>query len=221
MLSEADFRRLNGPETRNVSVWRALPNPRARLVRQYTAREHVIASSQLAAPTLLAAGASKGGTARLVAARFRLDLFGELRAERKGRAGSVVDQDAARYAQFSDPAIAAIPAGAPSGMGPSPVSRESFVGHSPPRRRDLRRRRGLYRVEDQPPRRHRLRAFPVAAPPSVAGRDQPAAAAPEIWGDPLVPPDKAPATAEASAATVKGLRSRPCPTRSSLSPLPT
>ncbi len=39
----------------------------------------------------------------------------ELRAERTGRAQSVVDADVARYDRFSLPAMAAIPAGAASG----------------------------------------------------------------------------------------------------------
>ncbi len=118
VLSEADFRRLNGPETRNVSVWARFAQP-SRLVwsADETAREQVIASVALAAPTLLAAAGRVVGEAPLDWWRraFALTYSAELRAERKGRAGSVVDQDAARYAQFSEPAIAAIPPGAPGG----------------------------------------------------------------------------------------------------------
>ena len=46
---------------------------------------------------------------------FSLTYSVELRAERTGRAQSVVDADAERYRRFGAPAIAAIPADAPAG----------------------------------------------------------------------------------------------------------
>src|SRR5262245_12230196 len=54
VLSEADFRRLNGPETRNVSVWARFAQP-SRLVwaRDDHARAKAIDAVARAAPTLL------------------------------------------------------------------------------------------------------------------------------------------------------------------------
>ncbi|MEQ8309112.1 MAG: hypothetical protein RIA72_00285 [Sphingopyxis sp.] len=118
VLSEADFHRLNGPETRNVSVWARFAQP-SRLVWAVddTARGRAVAAVARAAPTLLGAAGRQAGEAPLDWWRraFRLTYSVELRAERSGRAQSVVDADAARYDRFSAPAIAAIPARARSG----------------------------------------------------------------------------------------------------------
>jgi len=118
VLSEADFHRLNGPETRNVSVWARFAQP-SRLVWAVddTARDRAIAAVSRAAPTLLAAAGSIDGEAPLDWWRraFSLTYSVELRAERTGRAQSVVDADAGRYERFGTPAMAAIPAGAPRG----------------------------------------------------------------------------------------------------------
>ena len=117
VLSEADFARLNGPETRNVSVWARFAQPsRLAWASDAKAREQAEAAVARAAPTLLAAAARIDGEALLDWWRraFRLTYSAELRAERKGRAGSVVDSDLGRYAAFSGPAVAAIPAGAAS-----------------------------------------------------------------------------------------------------------
>ena len=46
---------------------------------------------------------------------FSLTYSAELRAERKGRSGSIVDTDPDRYRRFLKPALAAIEANAPSG----------------------------------------------------------------------------------------------------------
>ena len=114
VLSEADFRRLNGPETHNVSVWARFAQP-SRLVWSASAeaRERAIASVARAAPTLLAAAGRVDGEQPLDWWRraFGLTYSAELRAERKGRSASVVDSDLDRYERFSGPAIAAIPAG--------------------------------------------------------------------------------------------------------------
>ncbi|MDO9363790.1 MAG: hypothetical protein Q7T60_12740 [Sphingopyxis sp.] len=111
VLSEADFLRLNGAETRNVSVWARFAQP-SRLVWAVddTARDRAIASVAHAAPTLLAAAGPVEGEASLDWWRraFTLTYSVELRAERTGRAQSVVDADAERYQRFSGPAIAAI-----------------------------------------------------------------------------------------------------------------
>ncbi|MBU1824682.1 MAG: hypothetical protein KKA44_06855 [Alphaproteobacteria bacterium] len=118
VLSEADFHRLNGAETRNVSVWARFAQP-SRLVWAVddTARERAAAAVARAAPTLLAAAGAVDGEAPLDWWRraFALTYSVELRAERTGRAQSVVDADAERYQRFSIPAIAAIPTGARGG----------------------------------------------------------------------------------------------------------
>jgi hypothetical protein len=118
VLSEADFYRLNGLETRNVSVWARFAQPsRLVWVANDRAREAAIGAICRAAPTLLAAAESRAGEAPLDWWRraFALTYSSELRAERKARADSVVDSDTARYEAFSLPAMAAIPSGARGG----------------------------------------------------------------------------------------------------------
>jgi hypothetical protein len=116
VLSEADFRRLCGPETSNVSVWARFAQP-SRLVwaADEAARASAIQAVSRAAPTLLAAAGRVEGEQPLDWWRraFALTYSAELRAERKARATSVVDADPHRYARFSAPAIAAIPAALP------------------------------------------------------------------------------------------------------------
>jgi hypothetical protein len=111
VLSEADFRRLNGPETRSVSVWARFAQP-SRLVwsADADAQAKAIDAVSRAAPTLLAAAGSIDGEAPLDWWRraFALTYSVELRAERKSRSNSVVDADPTRYQRFSAPAIAAI-----------------------------------------------------------------------------------------------------------------
>ena len=112
VLSEADFYRLNGPETRNVSVWARFAQP-SRLVwaKDDAARERAIAAVARAAPTLLGAAIPNAGPLRddldLWRQAFALTYSAELRAERKGRSGSVVDADPERYRRFTAPALAA------------------------------------------------------------------------------------------------------------------
>ncbi|MBN8844527.1 MAG: hypothetical protein J0H88_14905 [Sphingomonadales bacterium] len=118
VLSEADFDRLNGTETRNVSVWARFAQP-SRLVWAVddTAADRAVAAVSRAAPTLLAAAGRAEGEAVLDWWRraFSLTYSVELRAERTSRAQSVVDADTERYLRFGDPAMAAIPADAESG----------------------------------------------------------------------------------------------------------
>jgi hypothetical protein len=119
VLNETDFHRLNGPETRNVSVWARFAQP-SRLVwaADMAARETAIGSVTRAAPTLLAAAGKVEGEPALDWWRraFALTYSAELRAERKGRAGSVVDADIDRYERFSPAVIAAIdPHASPGG----------------------------------------------------------------------------------------------------------
>ena len=109
VLSEADFHRLNGPETGNVSVWARFAQPsRLVWVEDDQARERAIGAVARAAPTLLAAAAPKPGEAPLELWRraFALTYSAELRAERSGRAASVVDIEPERYERFTAPALA-------------------------------------------------------------------------------------------------------------------
>jgi hypothetical protein len=121
VLSEADFHRLNGPETRSVSVWARFAQP-SRLIWSASdeARQRAVSAIARAAPTLLSAAGPKKGEEPLDWWRraFALTYSAELRAERSGRSGSVVDADPDRYRRFSAPAIAEIPKGSKSGRWP-------------------------------------------------------------------------------------------------------
>jgi len=118
VLSEVDFHRLNGPETRNVSVWARFAQP-SRLVwaRDDAARERAVDAVARAAPTLLGSARPfpQGGD-ELEPWRhaFSLTYSAELRAERKGRSGSIVDTDPERYRRFLKPALDAMEPSAPS-----------------------------------------------------------------------------------------------------------
>ena len=119
VLSEEDFYRLNGPETRNVSVWARFAQPsRLAWAANDDARDRAVTAVARATPTLLAAAGAIQGEEPLDWWRraFALTYSAELRAERTGRSGSVVDADMDRYRRFSVPAIAAIPAGSRSGQ---------------------------------------------------------------------------------------------------------
>lgn len=112
VLSEADFARLTSARTRNVSVWARFAQP-SRLVWQAgsEARDAVIETVARAAPTLLAAArpclADSLNPLDVWRHAFALTYAAELRAERGGRAGSVVDADPGRYVAFLMPALAA------------------------------------------------------------------------------------------------------------------
>jgi hypothetical protein len=103
VLSEADFHRLNGPETLSVSVWARFAQP-SRLVwaRDEAARARAISAVVRASPTLLGAAGKVDGEPVLDWWRraFALTYSAELRAERQGRATSVVDSEPARYEAF-------------------------------------------------------------------------------------------------------------------------
>jgi hypothetical protein len=118
VLSEADFHRLNGPETSNVSVWARFAQP-SRLVwaADARARDTAVDAVSRAAPTLLGAAGRADGETPLDWWRraFALTYSAELRAERKERGQSVVDADRERYERFGSAAIAAIPATASAG----------------------------------------------------------------------------------------------------------
>ncbi|MEP7130833.1 MAG: hypothetical protein ABI770_06870 [Sphingomicrobium sp.] len=110
VLSEADFHRLNGPETSSVSVWARFAQP-SRLVWSAgaAARRRAIEAVSRAAPALLAAAGPQPDEEPLALWRraFALTYSAELRAERKGRAHSVVEVDPERYRRFAPPALAA------------------------------------------------------------------------------------------------------------------
>lgn len=103
VLSIADFHRLCGPETRNVSVWARFAQP-SRLVwaRDDAATAAIVAATARAAPTLIgtvlpATASEDTDPLALWNRAFGQTYAAELRAERASRAGSVVDADADRY----------------------------------------------------------------------------------------------------------------------------
>jgi hypothetical protein len=111
VLSEADFHRLNGPETLSVSVWARFAQP-SRLVWSADARsaERAVEAVARAAPTLLAEARplwDGGDPLDLWRCAFALTYSAELRAERGGRASSVVDAEPERYRRFTRPALEA------------------------------------------------------------------------------------------------------------------
>ena len=121
VLSEADFHRLNGPETASVSVWARFAQP-SRLVwaADSKARQSAVAAVARAAPSLLAAAmpvvSEPADPLDLWRGAFALTYSAELRAERAGRAQSVVDLDADRYRRFGSAALKQA-AGVPVGPG--------------------------------------------------------------------------------------------------------
>ena len=112
VLSEADFHRLNGPETRNVSVWARFAQP-SRLVwsADEEAKKRAIDAVSRAVPTLLAAAGRVEGEPVLDWWRRALSLTYsvELRAERKVGIGSVVDFEPERYERFAAASLEEMP----------------------------------------------------------------------------------------------------------------
>jgi hypothetical protein len=111
VLSEADFERLNGPETLSVSVWARFAQP-SRLVwsADAAAAARSVEAVARAAPTLLGAARplwADGDPLDLWRCAFTLTYSAELRAERQGRPASVVESDPERYRRFTGPALAA------------------------------------------------------------------------------------------------------------------
>lgn len=116
VLSEADFARLNGPETSSVSVWARFAQP-SRLVWTSNADAGAVAIDAVsrAAPTLLDAGGERPGEPLLDRWRraFSLTYSAELRAERATRSASVVDSDPERYERFGAAALERLPEARP------------------------------------------------------------------------------------------------------------
>ena len=108
VLSETDFHRLCGPETSSVSVWARFAQPsRLAWSANEEARDRAIDAVCRAAPTLLAAArvAENEDDLALWRRAFALTYSAELRAERTGRASSVVDLEPDRYRRFTAPAL--------------------------------------------------------------------------------------------------------------------
>lgn len=115
VLSEADFARLCGPEADNVSVWARFAQP-VRLVwsadRSVSGRiaatvgEAVITLFRLTIPML--ASHADHDVLAIWKRGFELTYAAELRAERAGRGGSIIDFDPARYARCGGAALAEI-----------------------------------------------------------------------------------------------------------------
>lgn len=123
VLSEEDFTRLNGPEALSVSVWARFAQP-SRLVWKAddAAAQAAIRAVTRAAPALLQAARpmlaeNEDDPLDLWRCGFALTYSAELRAERQGRASSVVDADPERYRDFSGPAIEAAGIGSIDGRG--------------------------------------------------------------------------------------------------------
>lgn len=128
VLSEADFYRLNGPETRNVSVWARFAQPSRLLwAADDAAADRAVTAVARAAPTLLWSALPFDPVRQdrlqdpvpmsalpLWKAAFARTYAAELRSEKAGRSLSVVDADPDRYERFSGSALAAIAAPVPS-----------------------------------------------------------------------------------------------------------
>jgi len=112
VLSEADFARENGPEADTVSVWARFAQP-ARLVwaKDKAARAMAGAAVSRAAPTLfgfalpMVEDAERDDPLAVWRRGFQLTYDSELRAERSGKPGSIVDTDPERYRRFGEAAL--------------------------------------------------------------------------------------------------------------------
>jgi hypothetical protein len=110
VLSEADFHRLNGSETRSVSIWARFAQPtRIAWAADAAARDAATDAIARAPVTLLAAALAELGETvdplDLWRGAFGLTYSAELRAERQGREKSIVDCDCERYRRFTGPVL--------------------------------------------------------------------------------------------------------------------
>ena len=115
VLSEADFARECSLRARSTSVWARFAQP-ARLVWAADMGTETIAAVAQAVPTLFALTRPTMTEGRddplaVFRAGFALTYGAELRAERGGRPGAIVDSDPERYRRFGAAAMAALPAG--------------------------------------------------------------------------------------------------------------
>jgi hypothetical protein len=108
VLSEADFAHECSPAAWTVSTAARFAQP-SRLVwtADESARETALGIVSLAAPTLLgwARPMSRGSTLEIWRTAFANTFAAELRAEKLGRSGSLVDADSARYERFGEAAL--------------------------------------------------------------------------------------------------------------------
>lgn len=113
VLSEQDFARLCGRQADNVSVWARFAQP-ARLVwaADDAARDRAVAAVAQAGPTLLSLALPGVAAGQRTSARavfdhgFSMTYKAELRAERKGRAGSIIESAPDYYAALFAAALA-------------------------------------------------------------------------------------------------------------------
>ncbi|RXR29009.1 hypothetical protein [Sphingobium fluviale] len=113
VLSEDDFARLCGPQADNVSVWARFAQP-ARLAwaADGAAREQAVAAVAQAGPTLLSlslpglAPDARTSAHAVFDHGFSMTYKAELRAERKGRAGSIIESAPEYYAALFEAAQA-------------------------------------------------------------------------------------------------------------------
>lgn len=116
VLTEADFERECSVEARSVSVWARFAQP-ARLVwaADEAARERAIGAVAQAAPTLFALTRpavrpeQRDDPLAVFRTGFALTYGAEIRAERKTRAGSIVDADPERYREVGEAVLRAAP----------------------------------------------------------------------------------------------------------------
>ncbi|SFS00807.1 hypothetical protein [Sphingomonas jatrophae] len=116
VLSLDHLRRECGPAAHDASTYARFAQP-ARLawMASTEAGVEIADAVALAAPTLLRFAApmvpaGEGDPLDLWRTAFDLTYRAELRAERKGRSGSIVEADPARYARFAEAILAAEPA---------------------------------------------------------------------------------------------------------------
>ncbi|HEY0315316.1 MAG TPA: hypothetical protein VGC28_03520 [Sphingomonas sp.] len=129
VLSEADFARLCSSAAPDPSVWARFAQP-TRLVwaADAAAREAAIGAVARAAPTLIALTAPTmepgmdGDPLIVWREGFTLTYGAELRAERSGRPGAIVDADPERYRRFGDAARGLV------GRSPVPVPEAAREG---------------------------------------------------------------------------------------------
>jgi hypothetical protein len=113
VLSEADLARECGLGAYTVSVWARFAQPsRLAWAVDESARETAVSAVVRAAPTLLAyARPMAEGSSDLLSVwrrGFELTYDCELRAERGGRSGSIVDADRERYRMLGQAALSAV-----------------------------------------------------------------------------------------------------------------
>lgn len=109
VLSEADFRRMCGPEAGDVSVWARFAQPsRIAWAADEEARAAAVGAVARAAPTLLGYARPTAPGAEPLAlwhAGFARTYGCELRAERDDRPAKIVAQDPDRYRAFAEAAL--------------------------------------------------------------------------------------------------------------------